>query len=340
MRSPSDAPLGSRREAVAGATIAVIIPAYDEAATIGDVLREFHAQLPEAELVVVDNASTDGTAEAARTALEELGCRGRVLHEPRQGKGIAVRTALRRVVADYYVMVDADCTYPASAVPALMEAVREGGADMAVGDRHGSGAYARQNDRPLHNFGNALVTRLINGLYGSSVRDVMSGLRVFNRTVARAVPLLHDGFEIETEMTVYCLDRRLRIAERPIDYRSRPEGSHSKLHTTRDGARILKLIVLLFKDYRPLAFFGSLGMAATLLGIVSGIPPILDYIRYQYVYRVPLAVLAVGLVLTGVVALTTGVILDTVVNLDRQNFERQIRGPAHVPAPEGDRVAG
>jgi len=322
---------------VAGAALAVIIPAYDEAATIGAVLREYHAQLPEAELVVVDNASGDGTAAVAQETLDELGCRGWVLREPRQGKGIAVRTALRRVSADYYVMVDADSTYPAAEVPALLEAVRDQGADMAVGNRHGGGAYARQNRRPLHNFGNALVTRLINGLYRSALRDVMSGLRVFNRAVARSVPLLHDGFEIETEMTVYCLDRRLRIVERPIDYRARPQGSHSKLRTTRDGARILRLIVLLFKDYRPLAFFGSIGTLAGLLGIAAGIPPILDYVRYQYVYRVPLAVLAVGLVLTGVVAVTTGLILDTVVNLDRQNFERQIRGPGVGRAPTGER---
>lgn len=310
---------------MSGPSIAVVIPAFDEEATIGAVLREYHAQLPGAELVVVDNASTDRTAEEARATLEALECEGRVLLEPRPGKGIAVRTALRRVHADLYVMVDADSTYPAESLPPLLEAVRRGGADMAVGDRHAGGAYARQNQRPLHNAGNALVTRLINLLYRSSLRDVMSGLRVFNRTVARSIPLLHDGFEIETEMTVYCLDRRLRIVEVPIGYRARPEGSLSKLRTTRDGARILRLIVLLFKDYRPLAFFGTLGAAATLLGIVAGIPPILDYVRFQYVYRVPLAVLAVGLVLTGVVAVTTGLILDTVVNLDRQNFERQIR---------------
>lgn len=310
---------------MAGTDIAVIVPALDEAATIGQVLRSYHERLPEAELVVVDNASTDGTAEVARGVLAELPCAGRILHEPRPGKGIAVRTALRRVSADFYVMVDADATYPPDAVPELLAAVREGGADMAVGDRHAGGTYDRQNERPLHSFGNRLVTGLINALYGSSVRDVMSGLRVFNRTVARSVPLLHDGFEIETEMTVYCLDRRLRIVERPIDYLPRPEGSHSKIRTTRDGARILRLIVLLFKDYRPLAFFGTLGVAAVLLGVLAGVPPILDYVRYQYVYRVPLAVLAVGLVLTGVVAVTTGMILDTVVNLDRQNFERQIR---------------
>jgi hypothetical protein len=236
-----------------------------------------------------------------------------------------VRTALRAVAAETYVMVDADSTYPAEEVHALLEAVREGGADMAVGDRHSSGAYARQNTRPLHSFGNGLVTRLINLLYRSDLRDVMSGFRVFSRAVARSVPLLHDGFEIETEMTIYCLDRRLRIVEMPIAYRDRPDGSNSKLNTTRDGARILRLIVLLFKDYRPLAFFGLLGSAATLLGVLAGIPPILDYVHYRYVYRVPLAVLAVGLVLTGLVAVTTGLILDTVVNLDRQDFERQIR---------------
>ncbi len=326
---------------------AVLIPAFDEAATLPDVLREYHAALPEAELVVVDNASTDGTGDVARAILEELGCRGRVLHEPRQGKGIAVRTALRQVSADLYVLVDADRTYPAEELPPLLRAVREGGADMAVGDRHAGGAYARENRRPFHGVGNRFVTWLINRLYGSQLQDVMSGLRVFNRAVARSVPLLHDGFEIETEMTVYCLDRRLRIVEKPIDYRSRPEGSRSKLHTTRDGARILRLIVLLFKDYRPLAFFGGIGVAATLLGILAGIPPILDYVRFQYVYRVPLAVLAVGLVLTGVVAFTTGVILDTVVSLDRQNFERHIREPwaseaggepavSEPPAPDGE----
>ena len=308
-----------------GLRTAVVIPAFNEAATVGDVLRDFHAELSDAVLVVVDNNSTDGTADAASSVLAELGCEGLVLREPRQGKGIAVRTALRRVAADTYVLVDGDSTYPVSAVHDLIRAVEEEGADMAVGDRHSGGAYARQNARPFHKLGNALVTRLINLLYHSSIRDVMSGLRVFNRTVALSVPLLHDGFEIETEMTIYCLDRRLRIVEMPIAYRDRPDGSNSKLNTTRDGARILRLIVLLFKDYRPLAFFGLLGSAATLLGVLAGIPPILDYVHYRYVYRVPLAVLAVGLVLTGLVAVTTGLILDTVVNLDRQDFERQIR---------------
>ncbi len=304
---------------------AAVIPAFNEAATVGDVLRDLHAELPEARLVVVDNNSTDGTAEVASRTLAELGCDGVVLREPRQGKGIAVRTALRRVAAETYVLVDGDSTYPASAIHELIRAVEEGGADMAVGDRHSGGDYARQNERPFHRLGNAVVTRLINLLYRSSIQDVMSGLRVFNRTVALSVPLLYDGFEIETEMTVYCLDRRLRITEVPIPYRRRPEGSLSKLDTTRDGARILRLIVLLFKDYRPLAFFGLGGTIATLLGILAGIPPILDYVAYRYVYRVPLAVLAVGLVLTGIMAITTGLILNTVVNLDRQDFERQIR---------------
>lgn len=303
----------------------VVIPAYNEALTVADVLREFHGELPGARLVVVDNNSSDDTASVAAATLAELGCDGEVIHEPRQGKGIAVRTALRRVTAETYVMVDGDSTYPAEAVHGLLRAVREEGADMAVGDRHAGGEYARRNARPFHRFGNALVTRLINALYRSHLKDVMSGLRVFNRTVAASVPLLHDGFEIETEMSVYCLDRRMRIVELPIPYRVRPEGSASKLHTTRDGARILRLIVLLFKDYRPLAFFGLIGALSIALGIVAGVPPILDYVRFQYVYRVPLAILAVGLVLTGLVAVTTGLILDTVVNLDRQNFERQIR---------------
>jgi glycosyltransferase involved in cell wall biosynthesis len=302
-----------------------VVPAFNEAATIADVIREIHSELPDAQVVVVDNNSTDATAHEASAALADLGCEGMVIREPRQGKGIAVRTALRQVAADLYVLVDGDSTYPIPAVHELIRAVEHEGADMAVGDRHSGGAYARHNPRPFHRFGNALVTRLINLLYRSDVRDVMSGFRVFNRSVALSVPLLHDGFEIETEMTVYCLDRRLRIVELPIAYRDRPEGSSSKLRTTRDGARILRLIVLLFKDYRPLAFFGLIGAAATLLGIAAGIPPILDYLRYQYVYRVPLAVLAVGLVLTGLVAVTTGLILDTVVNLDRQDFERQIR---------------
>lgn len=303
----------------------VIIPAFNEARTVADVLREFHRELPEARLVVVDNNSSDDTASIAAATLAELGCEGEVIREPRQGKGIAVRTALRRVQAETYVLVDGDYTYPAQAAHELLKAVREGGTDMAVGDRHSGGAFARTNVRPFHGLGNALVTRLINLLYRSDLRDVMSGLRVFNRDVAASVPLLHDGFEIETEMSVYCLDRRMRIAELPIPYRTRPEGSASKLRTARDGARILRLIILLFKDYRPLAFFGLIGALSIALGILAGIPPILDYVRYQYVYRVPLAILAVGLVLTGLVAVTTGLILDTVVNLDRQEFERQIR---------------
>lgn len=320
-----------RTRAFRGATVSrvhrtvVVIPAFNEAKTLGDVLREFHAALPDAFMAVVDNKSTDGTGQVASDVLAELGCEGVVIYEPRQGKGIAVRTALRRVAGRTYVLVDGDSTYPASAVHALIRAVEEEGADMAVGDRHATGAYARENKRPLHGFGNRLVTRLINVLYRNSVRDVMSGYRVFNRTVALSVPLLRDGFEIETEITIYCLDRRLRIAELPVEYRDRPEGSSSKLHTTRDGARILRLILLLFKDYRPLAFFGLTGTLSILLGIAVGIPPILDYLRYRYVYRVPLAVLAVGMVLTGLMAITTGLVLDTVVNLDRQDFERRIR---------------
>jgi glycosyltransferase involved in cell wall biosynthesis len=306
-------------------TVVVIIPAYNEEATLEMVLVEFRSELPEAMLVVVDNNSSDGTADVARRVLGEIGGPSLLLSEPRQGKGMAVRTALRRVDADYYVLTDADGTYTGWDAKALLRLLQESGADMAVGDRHAGGAYDDVNARPFHSVGNTLVTGLVNRMYGSRLKDVMSGLRVFTRSVAATVPLLHDGFEIETEISVYCLDRRLRVVEAPIGYRSRPAGSESKLRTFRDGSRVLRLIFMLFKDYRPLAFFGGLGALALLLGLLAGAAPIVDYVQYRYVYRVPLAVLAVGLVLSGVVAITTGLVLDTVVKIERQSFERRLR---------------
>ena len=309
----------------ASSNLAVLIPAYNEAGTVGDVVREYRECFPDALILVVDNNSSDETAIVARKALAEAGGHVHFLSEARQGKGMALRAALRDVDADAYVVVDADYTYAATDAKGLVERVASGAADMAVGDRRSGGSYDRQNERRFHGLGNALVTGLVNRLYRSRLRDVMSGLRAFNRTVAESVPLLHSGFEVETEITVHCLDRRLRIEEIPIAYRARPQGSRSKLRTVPDGLRILRLLFLLFKDYRPLTFFGGFGISSMALGILAGVPPILDYIRFRYVYRVPLAILAVGFVIVGVVAVTTGLVLDTVVGMDRRRFERRFR---------------
>lgn len=304
--------------------IALIIPAHDEERTIGAVIREFSDVSPDAYLVVVDNNSRDATSAEARRALEEVGARGEILFEPRQGKGIAIRTALQRVEAKIYGIVDADCTYPATELPRLVREIARG-ADLVVGDRISTEAYQDQAPRRFHVFGNRMITSLVNRLYGSSLKDVLSGYRVFNRTFAKSVPLLHDGFEVEAEMTVFALDRRLRIAEVPIEYRPRPPGSESKLETLRDGFRIVRLLGLLFKDFRPFAFFGSVGALTLVLGLAVGAFPVVEYLRFQYVYRVPSAVLAVGLVLVALICFATGLILDTVVNVDRRNFERQVR---------------
>lgn len=298
--------------------VAVLVPCYNESITIGKVIDDFKAVLPNADIYVYDNNSSDGTADIAR----EHGAI--VRKEVRQGKGHVVRQMLRDIDADYYIMVDGDDTYPADAAPQLLEPLVCGDYDMVVGDRLSNGTYGEENDRAFHGFGNNLVRTLIKWLYGFRFSDVMTGYRAFNRAFARTIPVISGGFEIETELSIHAVDKAWRIAEVPIDYRDRPEGSESKLSTFSDGAKVLRMIMSLFKDYRPLALFGWLSLIFIVAGLVVGIPVIVEFADTGLVPRLPSAVLAVAFELVGLITLGCGLILDTVVKSNRRQYELNV----------------
>ncbi|MBN1943543.1 MAG: glycosyltransferase [Phycisphaerae bacterium] len=286
------------------ATIAVLLPCYNEEATLGKVIDEFRAELPSAVIYVFDNGSTDASADVARRHGAE------VIYEPRQGKGYVVETMLSRVEADLCVMVDADDTYPAKKVHELLEPVRRGLADMAVGARLED--FTDKSFRPLHLAGNRLVRGLINRIFGTRLTDILSGYRAFNRKVLRRIPVVSSGFEVETELTIQMLYYRLTIVEVPVPYRERPADSTSKLRTFRDGFRVLWKLFSLARWFKPLTCFGGLGVVLFALGVLAGLAPVCDYIRHAYVYHVPLAILAVGLVLLSAGSVFLGLLLHAV----------------------------
>ncbi|WP_296281480.1 glycosyltransferase family 2 protein [Pseudoxanthomonas sp.] len=284
--------------------IAVLIPCHNEAPTVQKVVADFREALPEAEVWVFDNASADATALLAAQAGAQ------VRHVLAKGKGNAVRAMFRDVDADIYVMVDGDDTYPASAVRSLIEDIAEGRADMVVGTRLES--HDRASFRRFHGIGNRLVRGCISALFGHPVRDVLSGYRVFSRRFVKSMPVLSRGFEIETEMTVFALANGFVLSERVIEYGTRPDGSESKLDTYRDGMRVLKTILFLFKDMRPLLFFGVLAAACMVSSLGFGAIVIHEFARTGLVTHPSTAVLAVAFALVGVVSMATGLILDTV----------------------------
>lgn len=301
--------------------IAVVVPAYNESATITQVIEQFHTELPEAELWVVDNNSKDDTQALAKAALAKTGARGGVLFEGRQGKAFAVRHGFHTIDADAYVLVDGDTTYPASAVKQLLEPVLGGRADMAVGDRLSGGHYSRENKRAFHGFGNRLVLWLINTLFGAKLADVMSGYRVFSRTFAKTYPILIEGFELETDVTLHALDKRMRVLEIPIDYKDRPQGSVSKLNTYTDGLRVLRTIFGIFRYYRPLAFFGWPSVILALIGLGLGAIPVIEFMETHFITHVPLAILASGIEIFALVLLGVALILDATAHSARVAFE-------------------
>ena len=310
---------GPRTESAAQAgSVAVLIPCYNEAVTIGKVVDDFRRALPGATVYVYDNNSSDGTGDIAR----EHGAVVRT--ERRQGKGNVVRQMMRDIDADYYLMVDGDDTYPAEAAPELLAPLMADEADMVVGDRLSNGTYGEENDRAFHGFGNDLVRVLIKWIYGFEFSDVMTGYRAYNAVFAKTMPVLSPGFEIETELSIHAVDKRWRIAEVPIDYRDRPEGSESKLDTFSDGVKVLLMILSLFKDYRPLALFSWLALLFCVLGLVAGIPVIVEFASTGLVPRLPSALLAVALVFVGVISFSCGLILDTVVKGTRKQYELQV----------------
>lgn len=301
-----------------GAGVAVIVPCYNEAVTIGKVVEDFKRVLPEADVYVYDNNSTDGTGAIAF----EHGAIVRT--ERRQGKGNVVRQMMRDIDADYYLMVDGDDTYPAEAGPDLLAPLAAGEADIVVGDRLSNGTYGEENDRAFHGFGNNLVRFLIKAIYGFEFSDVMTGYRAYNKIFAKTIPVLSPGFEIETELSIHAVDKRWRIAEIPIDYRDRPEGSESKLSTFSDGFKVLMMILSLFKDYKPLALFSWVGLIFVLLGLVAGVPVIAQFASTGLVPKLPTAILAMGLVFVGLISFACGLILDTGVKGNRKDYELRV----------------
>ena len=301
-----------------GNSIAVLIPCYNEAVTIAKVVDDFKRELPEAVIYVYDNNSKDETAKIAA----EHGAI--VRHEPRQGKGNVVRSMFRDIDADYYIMVDGDDTYPAEAARELLAPLQAGEADMTVGDRLSNGSYGEENDRAFHGFGNNLVRWLIKAIYGFAFDDVMTGYRAFNRIFVKTMPVLSDGFQIETELSIHAVDKRWRIVDVPIEYRDRPEGSESKLSTFGDGVKVLKAIASLFKEYKPLSFFAWISLILIALGLIVGIPVVTAFLATGVVLRVPSTILAVGLVFCGCLVFTAGLILDSVAKASRKQWEIEV----------------
>jgi glycosyltransferase involved in cell wall biosynthesis len=295
--------------------IAILIPAYNEEQTITKVIADFQRVLPEADIYVYDNNSKDKTNELARAV------GAHVVFEPRQGKGNAVRSMFREIDADYYIMVDADDTYPAAEVNKLLDPLRQGIADMTIGDRLSNGTYSDENKRAFHDLGNNLVRGLINNLYKGHYQDIMTGYRGFNRLFVKSFPVLSPGFEIETELSIHAMDKRFKLVEVPITYQDRPEGSESKLNTYSDGVKVLATIFRLFKDYKPMRFFGVLSLFFFVIGIVVGIPVLLEFAHTQFITHVPLAMLAVGLMILAALFLISGLILDTIVRQSRMSYE-------------------
>lgn len=285
--------------------LAVLLPCFNEETTIGKVIRDFRRVLPDAEIYVYDNNSTDRSRAVAE---EEHAVVRRVC---RQGKGFVVRQMFQDVDADCCILADSDDTYPAEAAPQLIAPILAGEADMVCGDRL-STTYFQENPRRLNSFGNRLVRLLIRLLFGRNVSDVMTGYRAFSRRFVRNYPVLCSGFELETEMTLFTLDLRLNLIELPVVYRDRPEGSRSKLNPVRDGFHVLKTIFLLLKNYRPFFTFGIAGSVLLLIAAGFFIPVFCDYMRTGLVPRFPTLFCSIFLAVVGVLFVICGIILHTV----------------------------
>lgn len=298
--------------------IAVIIPCFNEAPTIGKVVDDFHRELPEATVYVYDNNSTDGTAEIARAH------GAAVRREPRQGKGNVCRQMFRDIDAACYLMVDGDDTYPAESARDLCTPVLAGEADMVVGDRLSNGTYAQQNARAFHGFGNDLVRAMIRWIYGYGFEDVMTGYRAMSRPFVKTFPVLSEGFQIETELSIHAVDRRWRIARCPRGISRPPEGSVSKLNTVRDGLKVIAMIGILFKDYRPLKFFSLVALLFCIGSLCAGIPVVTEYLATGLVPRFPTAVLAAALMFMAALSLVTSFILDAVAKVERKQWELRV----------------
>lgn len=294
--------------------LAVLIPCYNESATIAKVVADYKKEFPEADIYVYDNNSTDGTDTIAAEA-------GAIVkYEYRQGKGNVIRSMFADIDADCYLMIDGDDTYPAESGREMVELVLENGADMVVGDRLSS-TYFTENKRPFHNFGNRIVRSLINKLFNSDIHDIMTGYRAFSRKFVKNFPILSKGFEIETEMTIHALDKNFYIREIPVKYRDRPAGSESKLNTVSDGLKVLKTIARLFRDYKPLLFFSAFSLLFIIIAAAMFIPVLAEYFATGAVPRFPTLIVSGILGLSGILLFMCGLILEVIVNKHRQLYE-------------------
>lgn len=294
--------------------VAVIIPCYNEEITIAKVVRNFKSALPQAQIYVYDNNSTDNTAQLARQA------GATVRHEPRQGKGNTVRAMLREIDADCYLLVDGDDTYPAEDAPAMVSKILDEGYDLVDGDRL-STTYFNENKRPFHNFGNKLVRDMINLLFGSSIRDVMTGYRAMSFGFAKTLPILSSGFELETEMTIFALDKNVRVYEQPVGYRDRPPGSHSKLNTVADGFKVVLSIVNLLRNYRPLLFFSIFGLISLVTALILSLGCLGEFMATRYITNtVAFSLMFIFAALT-VTFFASGFVLSSAAKRSRQEYE-------------------
>lgn len=294
--------------------VAILIPCYNESQTIAKVVNDYKRIYPFADIYVYDNNSTDGTDQIAKEA-------GAIVrYESRQGKGNVIRSMFMDVEADVYLIIDGDDTYPVENTGRMIKMVLEDGVDMVVGDRLTS-TYFQENKRAFHGFGNILVRWLINHLFHSNVKDIMTGCRAFSRRFVKHFPVLSKGFEIETEMTIHALDKNFLVKEIPILYRDRPVGSSSKLNTVSDGIKVLKTILLLFRDYRPLLFFSFISLFCLGVGVLIFVPVFLEYLDTGLVPRIPTLIVSCFIMLFAMLMFFVGLILDVVIKKHRQLYE-------------------
>lgn len=294
-----------------------LIPCYNESSTIGKVVKDFKDALPDAVIYVYDKNSTDGTAQIAENA-------GAVVrHEYQQGKGNVIRRMFREINAECYIMTDGDDTYPAECAPSMVKKVLEQHVDMVVGDRLSS-TYFEQNKRPFHNFGNSLVRKTINILFKSDIKDIMTGYRAFSYLFVKSFPVLSQGFEIETEMSIHAIDKNLYVENEVIEYRDRPEGSESKLNTYSDGMKVLHTIIRLYRNYKPLSYFGFISVVLSIISMVLFIPILIEFIRTGLVPRFPTLIVSGFLMVAAIQSFFAGLQLETIVQKNRQDFEMKL----------------
>lgn len=302
--------------------IAVLIPCYNESVTIAKVVRDFKEVFEDspwtANIYVYDNNSTDGTDEIARKA-------GAIVrYERQQGKGNVIRRMFREIDAECYLMIDGDDTYPAEHAREMVEKVLNEQADMVVGDRLSS-TYFTENKRPFHNFGNSLVRKSINLLFKSEIKDIMTGYRAFSYEFVKTFPVLSNGFEIETEMSIHAIDKNMALQNVVIDYRDRPEGSESKLNTFSDGAKVLKTIVRLFRNYKPMVFFGSISAILAILSVIFFVPIMVTYVKTGLVPKLPTLIVCGFAFIAAIQSLFSGLILSSLGQKNRHDFEYQLQ---------------